>query len=42
MVFAVRLTSTELQKSHGYAGITCEEGLQNGQSLRRVLCQDTT
>ena len=42
MVSAIRLTSTELQKSHGYAGITGEEGLHNGQSLRRVSCQDTT
>ena len=25
----------ELQKSHGCAGITREEGLQNGQSLRK-------
>ena len=29
-------------KSHGYAGITREEGLQNGQSLRKVSCQHTT
>ena len=27
--------TAELQKSHGYAGITREEGLQNGQSVRR-------
>ena len=32
----------ELQKSHGYAGITREEGLQNGQSVRKVSCQYTT
>ena len=32
----------ELQKSHGYAGITREEGLQNGQSVRKVSCQHTT
>ena len=30
-----------LQKSHGYAGITREEGLQNGQSVRKALCQHT-
>ena len=34
--------SAELQKSHGYAGITREEGLQNGQSVRKVSCQHTT
>ena len=32
----------ELQKSHGYAGITREEGLKNGQSARKVSCQHTT
>ena len=32
----------ELQKSHGYSGITREEGLQNGQSVRKVSCQHTT
>ena len=32
----------ELQKSHGYAGITREEGLQTGQSVRKVSCQHTT
>ena len=42
MVSSFRLTSTELQKSHGYAGITREEGLQNGQTLRQVSCQNTT
>ena len=31
----------ELQKSHGYAGITREEGLQNRQSVRKVSCQHT-
>ena len=31
----------ELQKSHGYAGITREEGLQNGQSVRKVSCHHT-
>ena len=34
--------AAELQKSHGYAGITREEGLQNGQSVRKVSCQHTT
>ena len=33
---------SELQKSHGYAGITREEGLQHGQSVRKVSCQHTT
>ena len=33
---------SELQKSHGYAGIAREEGLQNGQSVRKVSCQHTT
>ena len=33
--------SAELQKSHGYAGITREEGLQNGQSVRKVSRQHT-
>ena len=33
---------TALQKGHGYAGITREEGLQNGQSVRKVSCQHTT
>ena len=31
----------ELQKSDGYAGITREEGLQNGQSARKVSCHHT-
>ena len=31
----------ELQKSHRYAGITREEGLQNGQPVRKVSCQHT-
>ena len=35
-------TTAELQKSHGYAGITREEGLQNEQSVRKVSCQHTT
>ena len=33
---------SELQKRHGYAGITREEGLQNGQAVRKVSCQHTT
>ena len=32
-------SSSELQKSHGYAGITREEGLQNEQSVSKVSCQ---
>ena len=36
------LKTSELQKSHGYAGITREEGLQNGQSVRKVSCQHAT
>ena len=35
----MRDPETELQKSHGYAGVTHEEGLQNGQSVRKVSCQ---
>ena len=36
------LRNAELQKSHGYAGITREKGLQTGQSVRKVSCQHTT
>ena len=32
----------ELQKSHGYAGVTREKGLQNGKSVRKVSRQHTT
>ena len=31
--------SPELQKSHRYVGMTREEGLQNGQSVREASCQ---
>ena len=37
----INFPDSELQKSHEYAGITREEGLQNGQSLRKVLRQHT-
>ena len=36
------LVHTELQKSYGYAGITREEGFQNGQSVKMVSCQHIT
>ena len=36
---SLQCNQAELQKSHGYAGITREEGLQNGQS---VSCQHVT
>ena len=34
--------TAELQRSQGYAGITREEGLQNGQTLRRFHKKSTT
>ena len=41
-MLTILFLETELQKSHGCAGITREEGLQNGQSMRKVSCQHTT
>ena len=32
----------ELQKNHKHARIACGEGLQNGQSARKVSCQHST
>ena len=40
--FTIAISVPESQKSHGYAGITREEGLQNEQSVRKVSCQRTT
>ena len=39
---ALQCNKAELQKSHGRADITREEGLQNGQSVRKVSCQHAT
>ena len=37
----INCTAAELQKSHGFAGITREKGLESGPSVRKVSCQDT-
>ena len=36
------MSVSELQKRHGYAGVIREEGLQSGQSVRKVSYQHTT
>ena len=42
MYYTYTNNTKDTERSHGYGGITREEGLQNKQSVRMVSCQHTT